>query len=77
MVENTIIPNTDENAERCVCPECPTYTTCMNDKNEYLFCSRGISECDIKKKGCNCPTCPVWRDYGLNDFFYCENKAEK
>jgi hypothetical protein len=49
----------------------------MKGNDEHLFCSRGKSTCDIEKKGCNCPTCPVWKEYGLNDFFYCEKGAAK
>ncbi len=77
MADDNIVPNKEENAQRCVCPGCPTYNTCMKGNDEHLFCSRGNSTCDIEKKGCNCPTCPVWKEYGLNDFFYCEKGAAK
>ena len=72
MVENRIVPDTDENARRCRCPGCTTYNECMKSNDELLFCSRGISKCDFKDKGCPCGACLVWAEYGLNDFFYCE-----
>ena len=77
MTSNKIIPNSDENIEKCQCPECPIYNICMKDNYEHLFCSRGISKCDFNKTGCNCPTCPVWIKYELISLFYCEKGAEK
>lgn len=72
MIEKAKVPKTNENTAKCVCPRCPTYNTCMNSNEENLFCSKGRSKCDIDKKGCNCPTCPIWKEYGLDNFYYCE-----
>ena len=77
MVESEIVPNTDENAEKCLCPGCPTHNECMKKNNEHFFCSRGNTECDIEKKGC----IVVHVLYGLNtkltDFYYCEKPRKK
>lgn len=67
-----IVPNIDKNAERCLCPGCPTHNDCMKSNEERIFCSRGNTRCDLEKNGCLCGTCPVWKEYGLNDFYYCE-----
>lgn len=78
MAENEgIIPNIDENADRCLCPGCPTHNRCMNNNEERLFCSQGKTECELEKRGCLCGTCPVEREYELYDFYYCANGAAK
>jgi hypothetical protein len=76
MARTELVPNTDENASKCQCPDCPIYNKCMEDHYEHLFCSRGISTCDFKKTGCNCPTCPVWVKYELISLFFCEKGSE-
>jgi len=30
-----------KNRSMCICSGCPTYTSCMKEKNELLFCSMG------------------------------------
>jgi hypothetical protein len=49
----------------------------MKNNDERLFCSRGKTECDLEKRGCLCGTCPVEREYGLTDFYYCAEGAAK
>lgn len=75
--ENKIVPDTDENAERCLCPGCPTHNECMKSNDERLFCSKGKTECELERKGCLCGTCPVEREYELTDFYYCAEGAAK
>ncbi|MGZ7047383.1 MAG: DUF2769 domain-containing protein [Methanobacterium sp.] len=78
MAENEIIvPDIDKNANRCLCPGCPTHNECMKNNEEKIFCSRGKTECNPEEKGCLCGTCPVEQEYGLNDFYYCINGAAK
>jgi aldose sugar dehydrogenase len=72
MSEKLAVPDTEENAERCRCPECPVYNDCLDKNNERLFCSKGNTECSIEKKGCLCLHCPNEIEYRLNSFFYCE-----
>ncbi len=72
-----IVPDTEANADRCLCPGCPTHNKCMKDNEEKLFCSRGKTECNPEQKGCLCGTCPVEKEYELNDFYYCVNGAAK
>jgi Protein of unknown function (DUF2769) len=26
----------------------------------------------VKEKGCNCPKCAVWKNYKLQDQYYCD-----
>ncbi len=79
MAENErIVPDIDKNASRCLCPGCPTHNECMKSNEERIFCSRGKTECNPEKKGCLCGTCPVEKEYGLYDFYYCvEGYAKK
>jgi hypothetical protein len=72
MNEKVIVPDIDKNAERCLCPDCPTHNECMKSNKEKFFCSLGNTECDIEKHGCLCGSCPVWDEYGLDAWYYCE-----
>ena len=74
MTEN--VPNTEENAKRCLCPGCPTYNECMKDNNEHLYCSRGNTECELEEIDCLCGSCPVWHEYGLKSFYYCQSNFD-
>ncbi len=76
MAENEIIvPDTQENAERCRCLQCPVYNECMGNNEELLFCSRGSTGCELEKRGCLCLHCPNEIEYRLNSFFYCQKGA--
>ena len=75
MIENRIVPNTDENISKCQCPDCPVYNDCMNSRNEKIYCSDGKTVCDFNKVGSALSTCPIWIEYNLNSLFYCEKGA--
>lgn len=63
---------------KCICGSCPTYTGCMRDHQELLFCIIGKSPtCAADKKGCICPTCPVTGLMGLKKAYYCTKGSEK
>jgi hypothetical protein len=66
-----------ENRSICVCAGCPTYTPCMKEKNELLFCVSGKSACSVETRGCICPTCPVTNMMGLSHAYYCTKGSEK
>lgn len=66
-----------KNRSMCICAGCPTYTSCMKEKNELLFCSTGKSACTVEMKGCLCPTCPVTGMMGLSHAYYCAKGSEK
>ncbi|MHC4617273.1 MAG: DUF2769 domain-containing protein [Planctomycetota bacterium] len=50
------------------CSSCPSYP---KGKGEGLYCARGRSNCEIERKGCNCPECPVWLNNGLTAMYFC------
>jgi hypothetical protein len=61
----------------CICPACPTYTGCMREKRERLFCVLAPSVCTVtKRNGCLCPTCPVTPKLGLSMLYYCADGPE-
>lgn len=71
------VPNTKENTDKCICPNCPTHNACMKEKAEKLFCATGKSKCELTKQGCICGECPVASQYRLNDLYFCNSgKAE-
>jgi len=59
----------------CICKNCPTYVA---DETEVGFCHPlvGKSKIIAEEKGCNCPTCPVYKDMGLKNGYYCTRKSE-
>jgi hypothetical protein len=69
---------TEENGKLCICPGCPTHTTCAKNNKELLFCTMGKSfMCISAEKGCLCPTCPVHANTGMKHKSYCTRGAEK
>lgn len=66
-----------KNRSICICAKCPSFTSCMKEKDELLFCSTGKSACTVQKKACICPSCPVTGMMGLNHAYYCIKGTEK
>jgi hypothetical protein len=84
------VPNTKENLEKCMCKECATYSICMTDAKEGLFCAIGKSGCPITQNECICPDCMIDKEFQLTanldlmekmilkmNQFYCENGPAK
>jgi hypothetical protein len=69
------VDDNEQNADRCLCPGCPTYNDCMRGESQRLFCSRGKTDCDPSANGCLCGGCPVWSDYDLSGYYYCKEGA--
>ncbi|MBI5231377.1 MAG: DUF2769 domain-containing protein [Coriobacteriales bacterium] len=65
------VQDTADNAANCLCPACPTYDACMDEKDHRLFCARGKTDCDPEARGCICGDCPVWHSNKLEDYYYC------
>ncbi|KQC05902.1 MAG: hypothetical protein APR55_05400 [Methanolinea sp. SDB] len=61
----------------CICAGCPSYSSCMKEKDELLYCATGKSTCQVEMKGCICPTCPVTKVMGLSNAIYCVKGSEK
>lgn len=77
MEKDPVVPNIKENADRCICPECPSHNECMKDNKELLYCSNGISSCEFEKWGCVCLHCPIQVEYKIFGLFYCEKGVYK
>ncbi|MFB3763627.1 MAG: DUF2769 domain-containing protein [Methanotrichaceae archaeon] len=72
--KSPLVELNDKNANRCLCPGCPTYLSspCPNEKGENIFCSIGLTECQLKQKNCLCfQGCRVYKDYGLKVGYFC------
>jgi hypothetical protein len=64
------VPDTPDNENRCICPDCPSFPTQGN-----LFCARGKSQNPVRRRGCLCPDCAVFKDHNLKDGYYCADGA--
>ena len=60
------VPDTPENASLCICGECPSYP-----KEGSFFCAQGKSEKPVRKRGCVCGDCAVFKEHNLQDGYYC------
>jgi len=71
--KSKIVPLSEHNLALCknYCGTCPTHEDCK--EGEYLFCSVGAGQsCEtITQRGCNCPECEVWMNYGLSERYFC------
>jgi hypothetical protein len=72
--ENTLL---ERNRNLCNCPRCPSYTPCMQEKKERMFCWAGKSSCAVNQSGCLCPTCPVTAFMGYSYTYFCINGPER
>jgi hypothetical protein len=62
----------------CICQSCPNYTLCAQGNGEVLFCLMGMSfRCIREDKGCICPGCSLFPEYGLTKKEYCMRGSEK
>ena len=67
-----IIADTEENRNKCICRDCPSYP--HDCKGEILYCGRDKSACDIKASGCNCIICSVYYENKLEGLFFCDKE---
>jgi len=67
-----------EKKSACICPQCPTYTSCSINEKELGFCLLGQSfQCISFDKGCICNTCPVHKECGFTHKKFCLHGDEK
>jgi hypothetical protein len=64
------VPDTPENEARCICAECPSFPG-----EGSLYCSRGKSQKSVRRRGCVCPDCRNFKEYGLEGEYYCADGA--
>ena len=68
----------EANKNLCICPDCPTYNECAQEKGEIFYCAMGKSPtCITKGLGCICPACPITEKMGLTHDYFCTNGTEK
>lgn len=65
-----------EKKKICVCKTCPSYSECMGDSNDGLFCILGESNCEAAVEECVCAECPAHSNFNLENGFYCRNGSE-
>lgn len=66
-----VVDDTPENLLICMeyCGTCPSLSF---PPEPFLFCARGCSHEAVSKKSCNCPACPIYKKYGLQNLYFCE-----
>lgn len=52
----------------CMCKGCPSFFEC---KEKIAFCFNGKSKCIRDKQGCICGNCPVHKEMGLENYYFC------
>lgn len=68
----------EEKKGQCICPACPTYTSCSLNEQEKFFCGTGKSfMCISYEKECICLKCQVQKELGLKYKLYCSRGDEK
>ncbi len=60
------VPDSPENMSRCLCGGCPSYTG-----EGGFYCAKGKSELPARQRGCLCSDCPNFKEYGLEEGYYC------
>ncbi|MCL5942287.1 MAG: DUF2769 domain-containing protein [Actinobacteria bacterium] len=65
------VPDSAENAVRCVCGECPSKPAELKS----FYCARGAGGSAVQHRGCLCGECPLTGDYDLWGDYYCESGA--
>jgi len=69
------VGDTRDKLMKCICGTCPTYSSCMKEGMQGLFCARGKSSCALAKRGCVCGKCPLWAPHSLAGGYFCEGGA--
>ena len=66
----TKVEDNRENIETCrdFCGSCPS----SPGTDEWLFCAKGKSTCEVNRQGCVCMACPLTPEFGLDKMYYCE-----
>lgn len=65
------VADTPENFLICMeyCGICPSLPF---PPEPLLFCARGCASEMISKRSCNCPACPIYKKYRLQNLYFCE-----
>ncbi len=42
-----------------------------------MYCSLGVSQCEINAQGCICPGCSVYAQYKLDELYYCDKEEDE
>jgi len=61
--------------QACICQTCPSY---VPEETEKAFCHPLVGKSKVigEEKGCDCPKCPVYKDMGLKNGYYCTRRSE-
>ncbi len=73
-MQKPFVEDNENNRKKCICPKCPSYP--HDSSGEVLYCSRGMSHCDIPAKGCICNGCAVFAENNLTKLYYCDKTEE-
>ncbi len=78
MTEEERMKAIEANKTLCICPDCPTYNECAQEKGELFYCALGKSPtCITEGLGCICPACPITEKMGLTHDYFCTKGTER
>ena len=63
------VPDTPKNMSHCVCGGCPSFPG-----GSGFFCAKGKSDLPVKQRGCLCGDCANFKEFGLQDGYFCVNE---
>lgn len=64
------VPDAPDIGAKCLCGDCPTYPG-----QGGFFCAKGKSEAKVRRRGCTCGDCQVFKQFSLVDGYYCDAGA--
>jgi hypothetical protein len=77
MNEEERIKRIEDYRSLCICPSCPTYNKCAQEKGELLYCFLGASpQCITEEVGCICPACQLWERTDFKNEYFCIKGTE-
>ena len=62
-----------EALDQCICSSCPTYArgAITTEPQEKTYCLHGESNLEVKKSGCLCPSCEVYKKGKYIGWYFC------
>jgi hypothetical protein len=67
-------------SKSCLCANCPSYArgAMTTEPQELLYCQHGESNLEVKRNGCLCPSCSIYKANKYIGWYFCiTGRAER